>query len=280
MGKTGMINKIAALSGLVAWAFVGSACNDTALATAPAGTDAPIAVINGQSDYSPLDTAQFDGTASHDPDGGNIVGYEWEMIAKPSGSNASIQLIDADGALVEFFVDFAGDYTIQLTVTDDEGATGTTTFDFSAVPWNAIHVELAWDIDVSDVDLHFVDQTSGGTFYQAPWDCYYGNTQPNWGSASDSTDNPRLDIDDVDGYGPENINLDKPIDGHTYRVYVHYFSDDGLGPTNATVRIYLNGTLQYEGIKLLSATDKVWDVATVEWPSGSITEIGTIFDNP
>ncbi len=274
------LKNVAALSGLVAFAFLGSACNDTALATAPAGTDDPIAVINGQTDYSPLDTAQFDGTASHDPDGGVIVGYAWEMVAKPAGSNASIQVVDTDGALVEFFVDFAGDYTIQLTVTDEEGATGTTTFDFSAVPWQAIHVELAWDIDVSDVDLHFVDETVGGSFYQAPFDCYYGNTNPNWGSASDALDDPRLDIDDVDGFGPENINLDKPINSHRYHIYVHYFSDDGLGSTNGTVRLYLNGTLQYEGIKLLPGTDQVWDVATVDWPSGAITEINTLFTNP
>lgn len=275
-----VLKKVAALTGLVGYAFVGTACNDASLAGAPIGTDAPVAVINGQTDYSPLDTAQFDGTASYDPDGGIIDGYAWVMIAKPAGSNASIQALDETGSVVEFFVDFAGDYTIELTVTDEEGQQGSTTFNFSAVPWQAIHVELAWDIDTSDVDLHLVDDTAGGTFYQTPYDCYYGNTNPNWGVAGDPLDDPRLDIDDVDGYGPENINLDKPINGHRYHVYVHYFSDDGMGATNATLRIYLNGTLQYEGIKLLSATDKVWNVATVDWPGGAITEVGTIFDNP
>ncbi len=270
--------KTASLAAMVVVVALGSGCNENTLASSPAGSDRPVAEIEGQSEYSPLDTAAFDGTGSYDPDGGEIVEYAWEMLERPSGSNAEILSTGADGGTVDFFVDFAGDYTIQLTVTDDEGDTGSTTFDFSATPWQAIHVELAWDIDTVDVDLHLVDETAGGTFYQAPYDCYYANTQPNWG-ASGAADDPRLDIDDVDGYGPENINLNVPIDGHIYHVYVHYFSDDMLGSTNSTVRIYLSGELQFEQVMLLQQTGKVWDVAKISWPDGAIDEVGTIFDN-
>ena len=237
---------------LMAMGFVvtlGTACNDSKLAAGAASTDDPIAVINGQQDYSPLDTAQFDGSESHDPDGGDIQGFEWEVVTKPGGSNASIQYLS--DSQVEFFVDFAGDYQIQLTVTDDEGDTGTTVFDFSAVPWQAIHVELAWDIPTVDVDLHTTNATDGGTFYQSPLDCYYGNLNPDWGT-SGAVGDPSLDIDDVDGFGPENINIDQPENSKQYHVYVHYFSDDGMGATSATVRIFLSGELQYEQIKSIS----------------------------
>ena len=268
--------KIRQLVALGVVALVGGAgCNDSQLAPSPIATDAPIAVIDGQADYSPLDTAVFDGSASHDPDGGELASFDWEVIAKPAGSNASIQYID--DSHVEFFVDFAGDYTIQLTVTDDEGDTGSTTFDFSAVPWQAIHVELAWDVPTSDVDLHLVNVTEGGAFYVSPKDCYYANMNPDWGTAGALGD-PSLDIDDVDGYGPENINVDQPENGKQYRVYVHYFSDDGVGSTNATIRIYLSGTLQFEQIRNIT-DDLVWDVATIDWPTGQITEIGTTFPN-
>lgn len=271
-----MERKIRQLIALGFVATLGTACNDSKLAPAALSTDDPIAVINGQQDYAPLDTAQFDGSESHDPDGGDLVGYEWTVITKPAGSNASIQYIT--DSQVEFFVDFAGDYTIELTVTDDEGDTGSTTYNFSAVPWQAIHVELAWDIDSVDVDLHLTNVSDGGQFYQSPGDCYYANLQPEWG-APGAVGNPSLDIDDVDGFGPENINLDQPENSKQYRVFVHYFSDDAMGPTNATVRIYLSGELRYEQIKNLT-NDIVWDVATIDWPTGEINEIGTTFMNP
>jgi hypothetical protein len=263
---------------LCSLAALASACNDnslTALPIAPVPAEPPVAVISAStSSFSPLDTALFDGSASHDSDG-VIVDHAWTITMRPSGSNSSIQTPGDDGANAEFFVDFAGDYVIELTVTDDTGLTGSTTFAFSAVPWQTVHVELAWDVDQSDVDLHLLDQ--GGTYADAPGDCYYSNKTPDWGDPGPAND-PTLDIDDVDGYGPENINIAEPRDGSTYRVLVHYYDDDGMGATNATIRIYLNGTLQYESVKVLSATDKVWDVATISWPTGEITEIGTITD--
>ena len=265
---------------LCAVAALTAACtNDTSLAPAPVAVshEAPVAVINAAtSDYSPLDTASFDGSASHDPDG-VIVSHAWAIVARPSGSNSSIQTLGDAAATAEFFVDFAGDYTIELTVTDDTGLTGSTTFDFSAVPWQSIHVELSWDVDVSDVDLHLVDVGSGGQYAQSPGDCFYSNKNPDWGDAGAMND-PALDIDDVDGFGPENINVPQPRTGSSYRILVHYYSDDGMGATNATIRVYLNGTLQHEAIQVLAASDKVWDVATIDWPSGEITEINTVFD--
>ena len=254
--------------------FVGG-CNDTTLSSIPVAAEPPVAVIQGASAYSPLDTAVFDGSGSHDADG-TIVSHTWALLARPAGSNSTLETPNA--GQVELFVDFAGDYMLELTVTDDTGLTGTATMPFSAVPWQDIHVELAWDIDVSDVDLHLVDQASGGQFAVAPLDCYYSNKTPDWGDAGAAND-PTLDIDDVDGFGPENINVAQPKDGAKYRVMVHYYSDDGVGGTNAIIRIYLNGTLQFEQVKFLSQTDKVWDVATIDWPTGAIEEIGTIFDS-
>lgn len=261
---------------LFALAALTAACNDTSLAPVLVGQEPPTAVINSSTAaYSPLDTAVFDGSASHDPDG-TIVSHAWAMTARPAGSNSTIQMLN-NGTTAELFVDFAGDYTIELTVTDDTGLTGSTAFNFSAVPWQTVHVELSWDVDVSDVDLHLVDVASGGQYAQMPGDCYYSNKNPDWGDAG-TTNDPTLDIDDIDGYGPENINIAQPREGSQYRILVHYYSDDGMGATNATIRVYLNGTMQYEQVQVLTNTDKVWDVATIDWPSGEITEINTVFN--
>lgn len=54
---------------------------------------------------------------------------------------------------------------------------------------------------------------------------------------------PSLDIDDVDGRGPENINIAAPELGAPYRVGVHYFADDGYGAATAYVNVFCHGQL-------------------------------------
>lgn len=71
-------------------------------------------------------------------------------------------------------------------------------------------------------------------------DCYYANKRPDWGVLGDTTDDPLLDVDQTDGYGPENITLKKGENG-LYKVYVHYYYDNGNGPSLASVQIFLNG---------------------------------------
>jgi hypothetical protein len=58
----------------------------------------------------------FDGTASYDPDG-NIVSYGWDFGDASFGS----------GSIVTHTYNSAGTFTIRLTVTDNEGKTGSTT---------------------------------------------------------------------------------------------------------------------------------------------------------
>src|SRR5207237_4881716 len=54
--------------------------------------------------------------------------------------------------------------------------------------------------------------------------------------------NPRLDIDNIAETGvPENINVDKPENGKTYRVMVHYFGGEVV--THPLVNIYCGGHL-------------------------------------
>jgi len=82
-------------------------------------------------------------------------------------------------------------------------------------------------------------------------------------------DNPKLDIDDTKGYGPENINIVKPSEG-LYRIFVHYFDDYGTGNSGATVRLYINGKTRPEwkfGPKVLSNGGQLWEVALVQWPA-------------
>jgi hypothetical protein len=263
---------------LIALAAVSAGCsNHNHVVHVPPDDKPPVAVITAsQTSYAPLDTVHFDGNGSTDPDG-TVIDWQWTITARPSGSNALPQPL-GDGSNVDFFVDFAGDYTIELVVTDDAGKTGSTTLSWSAVPPQPLHTELAWDTNHTDVDLHFVDDTMGGTIFNHPYDCDFANKHPNWGSFSSTADDPSLDIDDKNGFGPEHINLSEPIDGHSYHIYVHYYDDGGNGASTAEFKLYVYGALVYDGTKLLTQTYKTWDAGTLLWQGTNsvFTENGNI----
>src|SRR5262249_52469498 len=99
--------------------------------------------------------------------------------------------------------------------------------------------------------------------------------------------NPHLDIDDTNGLGPENINIDNPNPA-TYRIYVHYYGDiAGSEATRSTVRVYLNGVQRAEYRRTLSHEKDLWAVADITWmaddtgtvtpyPSDTAGEVGSV----
>jgi hypothetical protein len=98
---------------------------------------------------------------------------------------------------------------------------------------------------------------------------------PLWGSLKSlDRDAPTLDRDDTDGEGPENLNLDSPEDGSQYRVGVHYWANHGFGASFATLRVYIYGELASKktGVKMVERD--LWEVCTVDWPSGVVTPMG------
>lgn len=126
----------------------------------------------------------------------------------------------------------------------------------------AIALDLQWTSNGTDVDLHLV--RSGGTFFESPGDCYYGNDTPDWGVSGDSTDDPFLDVDDINGYGPEKINLSTAAAGR-YDVYAHYFSDGANDSTESIVEIHLAGQLVATRRRPGQSCGQVWHVGTINW---------------
>jgi hypothetical protein len=210
---------------------------------------------------------------------GSIVSYSWTLTEKPAES--SVQLSTPDQMTTGFYfssaggnyqgLDVAGTFVVSLTVTDDQGLTSTNEANvtLNSVPSEALHVQLTWDVATNDMDLHLI---KGGGPYCSDNSCYWANcketsvSRPEWDAVGGFTSgDPALDVDDLSGYGPENINVDLPVDD-TYTTAVHYFS--GSQATNSTVKIYVNGGLAFEQTRNTGADDDFWEVAQIQWANG------------
>jgi uncharacterized protein YfaP (DUF2135 family) len=112
---------------------------------------------------------------------------------------------------------------------------------------------LFWNTAGTDVDLWVTDPLGER--------CYFANPITQSGL--------RLDIDDRDGYGPENITGEHNLPAGEYLVQVHYWSDHGTGlASECTVLITLReGTPdeQVEAYVQTLTSGQVWTVATVMW---------------
>lgn len=235
----------------------------------------------------PLKTVQFRGINSIDQDG-TISRYEWNIVQSPTNSTARMNP-SADVAEPELFLDLAGDYVIELKVFDDKGTESCgdqALVSIRATPDEDIHVQLVWDTpsdsdqtdeNGSDVDLHF--RHPNGTWNRPPLDIFWSNPEAEWGALGPDGD-PSLDIDDTDGAGPENINLNDPEPSATYAIGAYYYADNGFGPSYATIRIYIRGEQQFEWRDMyLPGAQSFWYVATVEWPSAQILSVNQVQEN-
>ena len=223
---------------------------------------------------------------------GLIQKWEWS-VEQPVGSQ-SVFVPSYTFPNPTFEANVAGVYTLYLTVYDEtnEPSCSPAEYEVVVIPDEAIHVELLWhtpedpdETDTgpeagSDLDLHFLHPWAAGPdldgdgvpdgWYDVPFDCFWFNAHPNWGSFDPAlNDDPGLDRDDTDGAGPENINLDIP-EHVVYRVGVHYWNDHGYGPAYATLRVYIYGQLEFEVADIRLIGGAMWSACTIEWPSGEV----------
>ncbi|OHD13387.1 MAG: hypothetical protein A2Y34_04915 [Spirochaetes bacterium GWC1_27_15] len=106
---------------------------------------------------------------------------------------------------------------------------------FSKAPAKALKIVLMWDTDGTDVDLHVVEPSGE--------ECYYGYSSTKIGGS--------LDVDVTNGYGPEVYTLATPTKG-TYKISVHYYSDNGYPQTEVKVYAVLYEGTQNEVVKEFS----------------------------
>ena len=207
----------------------------------------------------------------------------WSLLEQPDGSfeyiNNAFEPSDH-----QFTAGAVGVFVAQLDVFSavDESLMHSCQVVVAAEPTSELWVELLWEPPTgegpwgtgigSDFDLHLLH--SYGSWMEMPWDAYWFNPNPNWGSMNPSVDDdPKIVMDSVDGWGPESIEFnglaDTPI---RYRIGVHHYqnheSDSARSPT---VRAYADGVLVLESTGPLMEQAEFWEVAEVEQlPTGEL----------
>lgn len=262
-----------------------------------------IQTINGQPvgpspEVEPLDdvVVSVEGSTASSA-AGQIIGVVWEFVERPNGS--TIAFTNPTAMSTGFYfdgnvqgIDLAGHYRVAATVFDSFGLPSTNLCEvtFDAVPAESLLVQLGWDTPAGDMDLHLIKMDNGGDFcstfatttgaggvvqncgsFANEMDCHFGNCTLgglDWDTDGyyDTPGDPSLDIDDLCGYGPENITVPFPEPGE-YLVAVHYWgpSCGGGGVVGNTVRIYLQGVLALELTQNLNVNEW-WEAAIVHWP--------------
>ena len=261
-------------------AFAASCGNSTSFHGKPIK---PIALIDGPGGGPTTSTVNIDGSRSYDPNaisGNGIYTYEWTLSSAPAGSNSTVGPMAGDESHADLTTDIAGTYVVQLRVRDinDFAWSDPVLYTLQMFPLTGLDIILTWTTKVNDVDLHLVNETDGGSFFGAPGDCYFQNLRPDWMPMGSLDGDPTLHHDEVNGFGPEILELPVPMSGHRYHVYLHYFSDDGLGVTDATVDFYVQGqkvkTMTHEKL----AGNEVWDVTAIDWGTldATFTDVDSI----
>ncbi len=232
----------------------------------------PVAAIDCPGQLSPPAFASMDGFASTDPNGQLPLTYAWSIASLPTDPRgvptSSGYLTSLSGPTTSLFVDAVGTYDVDLVVTNALGiASAPARCRIDAIPDDDLVVELTWDTEQADLDLHLA--LGDAPLFAEPGTACWCSRTPEW-SAAGSDDNPRLNLDDRAGRGPENISIPAPADGN-YEIRVHYFDDHGDGAVTATIRVYLSSdpTPVFQASRLMSRND-VWDVGTIRWPDATV----------
>ena len=253
---------------------------------------------------------------------GPATAWSWTIVGGPCDDivpgRRSFELIGPNSQNATFRPSLSGSYTVTLRVTTPDGIFECTWIIHVVGP--GVRIEMCYpESTTQDVDLLMMRTTTPGNWYGSGdvyrpnadacswWNCEASlrgaSSRANWGYANTDISNceggpqgdqwrrlgycanPRLDIDNnlSEGIGvPENINVDNPRMGDSYRIMLHNFSGTVARPL---VNIYCGGRLKatfgaapdqivgFEGRR--AQVGAMWRVADVV---AIVDEFGTTID--
>ena len=131
---------------------------DSDLQDEPVDGEAPVAMctVNKNPVQPPFETALFDGSASFDPEGREIVAYDWTLSAAPDGN--AVALSSRTGQATSLTPQLPGIYRVELSVQNDLGLRSAEpcVIELSATPDEDLWVEMFWSHSDEDMDLHLL----------------------------------------------------------------------------------------------------------------------------
>ncbi len=231
--------------------------------------------------------AIMDASESVDSDGESKenLKYLWNFSTTPGG--ISLDIVDESNRAgsplngdpsnkinrAAFQAKIKGQYVVRLIVINDKGISSVPAeCTVEAVSDDDLAVKMLWNNKNSDIDLHLIRPE--GEFGDNESDCYYWNCspqysgeRPDWGVEGETKDDPFLDIDNIDGIGPETVTINKPENGE-YTVVVHAY-DTSKGPSTVVVKGYAHGTEEKSASLLMNKNNTCWKVFTIDVSDGS-----------
>jgi hypothetical protein len=206
------------------------------------------------------------------------IGDDDDSAATGDDDDSAVPIGDDDDSAVPVGDD--DDSAVPIGDDDDSGAAGDD--DDSAAPWlgDALRFELTWDHASADLDIHVLEANDGtgvsGTMLDLSSDCHYANCVSglDWGVPGLITDDPFQDIDDVSGFGPENINIEAPA-GAPYDGWYQMVARDHTTTWNSivfdvTARVYVNGVMEHEEVFDIPTGVLDYYALELHWPSGAV----------
>jgi hypothetical protein len=240
----------------------------------------PIAICSVDPDQISLhtgSTATWIGAESYDPSGLDITSYDWRLISIPAGSTATMPSGSGPNRS-GFYPDLVGTYMGQLVVTNEDGfSSAPCTATLDGVTLQDLWIEMYWTHALDDMDLHLVRPVSDAEgSLRTRNDCYFSDcidADLDWGAHGESADDPSLDLDDINGVGPENINVESPEDG-VFTVYVHDYPESVYdGENDVTVTVYIGGVAVWTATRNVDAEGFFEPYCEIDWPSGRVTSL-------
>lgn len=263
------------------------------------GPDCPVPFLEPvPANVGSIQTLVFDGSGSEAYPGREIVAWHFSMTP-PRPLGVSFVPSPPTSSQPTYTTSIAGEYFLDLSVTDDQGrlSCDIATESFVVTPSADVHVELTWttpgdlnpqDYTGADLDLHLwnlsypatVDNIGDGmpdAWFMTPADAFWFNPFPNWGDFASQDDDPSLFLGDVvSGSGPELTTLATAPEGNGYRIGVHYYDDAGLGPSTARIDVYSNDKFIGSLERTMNHRD-FWVV--YDKTADALTEINTLTPN-
>lgn len=180
---------------------------------------------------------------------GNVDHARIHLINPQTGGIEETRLmnVNPDGSFSQDIVLASGDNTIWVEFEDANnnviGSTERITLD-AEIPVMDLKIILTWDTQ-TDLDLHVIDPNGE--------ECYFMHMTTAIGGS--------LDIDDLNGYGPETFTLQNAIPGEYIIKVVAYWLGFANEVANATVKVFKKDRpAGVFGPYRFSETDEEWEI--------------------